>query len=113
MDASRLTITFAILLIGLGLGRFVVSSVGRAGDVMAALFVPPDQALGWPRGVQESDAPWGWRGATSPDRQRPIDRIDDDDHGSTELREWRDPPAGSFVIPVRRVAPVRFGVRPH
>jgi hypothetical protein len=113
MDASRLTITFAIVLIGLGLGRFVVSSVGRAGDVMAALFVPPDQALGWPRGVQEGDAPWGWRGMASPAADRPIDRGDDDDHASSELREWRDPPPGSFVVPVDRVAPVRFGVRPH
>jgi hypothetical protein len=29
-------------------------------DGIAQLFVPPDRTLGWPRGVQESDDPWGW-----------------------------------------------------
>ena len=36
-------------------------SVGQAADGMATLFVPPDRALGWPRGVQEIDDPWAWQ----------------------------------------------------
>jgi hypothetical protein len=39
----------------------MMTSLGRASDVMASLFVPPDRALGWPHGVQEQDAPWSWR----------------------------------------------------
>ena len=34
MDASRLAMTFAVLLVGAGLGRFILSTMGRAGDAM-------------------------------------------------------------------------------
>jgi hypothetical protein len=43
----------------------MMTSLGRASDVMASLFVPPDRALGWPHGVQEQDAAWSWR-STAP-----------------------------------------------
>jgi hypothetical protein len=114
MDASRLTMTFAILLVGVGLGRFVVSSLGQAGDVMASLFVPPDRALGWPHGVQEGDEPWAWHGSVGgAAAQLPIDRGDDDNRGSGDARDWRHPGRGTFVVPVDRVAPVHVGIRPH
>src|SRR5258705_10308077 len=114
MDAARLLMTFTILLIGIGISRFVVTTMGRAGDVMATLFVPPDQALGWPRGVQESDEPWGWRRSTAAGSSRPVDRgDDDDDRASGDVREWVEPLHGTFVVPVDRVAPVHLGVRPH
>jgi hypothetical protein len=114
MDASRLTMTFAVLLIGIGISRFVLSTMGRAGDVMASLFVPPDRALGWPRGVQESDEPWGWRRPSAGGLSRPGDTgADDDDRGSGEARDWTEPLHGTFVVPVDRVAPVHLGVRPH
>jgi hypothetical protein len=113
MDASRLTLTFVVLLIGAGLGRFILSSMGRAGDAMATLFVPPDQALGWPHGVQESDEPWGWRRPRSVASERRTEPNDDGGGGSANPREWTDPAAGRFVVPVDRVAPVHLGVRPH
>ena len=118
MDASRLTMTFAVLLIGVGLARFIFSTMGRACDVMASLFVPPDQALGWPHGVQESDEPWGWRGsAAAPRRTLHPSGTDDCDQGGGAGGDLpgddRDPRAGSFVVPVDRVAPVHLGVRPH
>ena len=46
--------------------RFGLGSLDRAEAVFASLFVPPDRTLGWPRGVQESDAPWGWQPAVDP-----------------------------------------------
>ena len=116
MDASRLTVAFALLGIGYVVGRFVVTSLSGAGDVMASLFVPPDRSLGWPRGVQERDEPWGWRdgpgrglvelapppggdeptvGRPGPDAAAPV------------------PGRGSLVVPLGRVAPVHLGLRPH
>src|SRR5689334_22135263 len=60
MDAPSLVVV-ALVVLGLIFGpRFVLESVGRTGDGLAALFVPPDRSLGWPRGVQEADEPWGW-----------------------------------------------------
>jgi hypothetical protein len=113
MDASRLLITFTILLAGIGISRFVVTTMGRAGDVMATLFVPPDRALGWPRGVQESDEPWAWRRSPGLAAERAIDPNDDGGDGPAEPTEWTDPAAGRFVVPVDRVAPIHLGVRPH
>jgi hypothetical protein len=113
MDASRLALTVAVLLIAFGIGRFVLATAGRAGDGMATLFVPPDRTLGWPLGVQESDEPWAWQ-APPPNAAAPAPDDDgglDDPPGEPAL--WIDPPRGSFVVPVDRVTPVRHGVRPH
>jgi hypothetical protein len=116
MDPARLTLTFAILVLGIGLGRFVLS-LGRAGDVMAALFVPPDRTLGWPHGVQESDEPWGWHepmnAAPAPAGGGESDDDGDGDWEASELRELGGPTSGILVVPVERVAPVHVGVRPH
>ena len=115
MDASHLTLAAALVVMAIGLGRAVNGPLSRAGDGLAVLFVPPDRALGWPRGVQETDEPWGWRSATR----------------ATVDPEWPEPPAdamvggpgpedgpfpprsGSLVVPVGRVAPIHVGVRPH
>jgi hypothetical protein len=113
MDASRLTVAFALVITAIGLSRYVLGTVGRAGDVMAALFVPPDQALGWPHGVQESDEPWAWR-AMSRSSETPGPAPDDDRPGGpTDERSWREPASGRFVVPVARVDPVHLGVRRH
>ena len=111
MDAAHLSELFLFIAVLAGLGRFVIVSLNQAENGFASLFVPPDRALGWPRGVQESDDPWGWRPGmptevfASPDlpdietqRSAPVDGI---------------PWAGSFVIPVRRVAPILLKLRPH
>jgi hypothetical protein len=102
VDPARLALTFAVLAIGVLMGRLVLGTVGRTGDLLSSLFVPPDRALGWPRGVQESDEPWGWRGAAPGGEP--------DSAGSPgggeprEIRELRlDRAAGPFVVPVRRV----------
>ena len=41
--------------------RFALHSFEQVEAGFASLFVPPDRTLPWPRGVQESDSPWGWR----------------------------------------------------
>jgi hypothetical protein len=113
MDASRLTVAFALVVVAIGLSRFVLGTVGRAGDVMAALFVPPDQSLGWPHGVQESDEPWAWRASSrSGGTQAPPPDEDASAGGANDL-SWREPPSGRFVVPVAPVDPVHLGVRPH
>jgi hypothetical protein len=61
MDTPNLLIPAALVLILVFVPRILMQSVGRASDGIAQLFVPPDRALGWPRGVQESDEPWAWR----------------------------------------------------
>jgi hypothetical protein len=100
MDLARLAATFAVLAIGLGLGRLVLGTIGHTGEVLASLFVPPDRALGWPRGVQESDEPWGWRGGAPPsDGSRPDDVAGPSDGGDLVF----DRPTGPYVVPVRRV----------
>jgi hypothetical protein len=61
MDAPHLLVPIAFLVLLIVLPPLAYQAIGRTGDVMAQLFVPPDQALGWPHGIQESDEPWGWR----------------------------------------------------
>jgi hypothetical protein len=41
--------------------RFILELVGRAGQGVARLFLPPEGMSGWPKGVQEDDRHWGWR----------------------------------------------------
>jgi len=61
MDTPNLLIPAVLALLLIFVPRLVLQSVGRASEGIAQLFVPPDRALGWPRGVQESDEPWAWR----------------------------------------------------
>jgi hypothetical protein len=61
MDLSNVLI-FAIAAAALWFGpRLILDSLGRTGETLSVLFVPPDWKMGWPRGVQEGDADWGWR----------------------------------------------------
>jgi hypothetical protein len=60
MDAPNL-VALAICVAAVLLApRVLLTGVGHVSDGIAQLFVPPDRTLGWPRGVQESDDPWGW-----------------------------------------------------
>ena len=84
--------------------RPLLESVGGTGDFLAQLFVPPDRSLGWPRGVQESDAPWGWHAPSTV-----IDR-DDADPDDGAGASWLDLDdlrivvrTGSFIVPVQPV----------
>jgi hypothetical protein len=116
MDASQLPLTFAIAVVAVGATRVVMSSLGRAGDGIATLFVPPDRTLPWPRGVQEGDEPWGWRGAAPTGAAPPVDPgAGEDDQGTGVDRDvaWTEPLDGPFVVPLGPVDPVQVGVRPH
>jgi hypothetical protein len=115
MDASQLGEAAVVVSMAVVVGRFILRPIGGAGDMMAGLFVPPDRSLGWPRGVQESDEPWGWRsGRTEPEVVGGPD--DDLDGGSGDDAEAEDGilgRSGSLVVPIGRVTPVRLGLRPH
>jgi hypothetical protein len=62
--------------------------------------------------VQESDDPWGWRPGVPTEIFASPDLPDVEPVRSTP-DDWMVYRAGSFVIPVRRVAPIRFALRPH
>jgi hypothetical protein len=117
MDPSRFAVTFAVLMIAVGVGRVVLPTFERVGDGMATLFVPPDRALGWPHGVQEGDEPWGWLpGAPSGLDHGPWDGgggNDDPTAGPSDPSDWVHPAHGRFVVPVEPVRQVRTVVRPH
>ena len=113
MDAAHLAQLMLYGGIVLVLVRSVVITLDKAETGFASLFVPPDRALGWPHGVQESDEPWAWR--------RPTSNVEDpglEPPGGPGTRTageplWADESRRPLVVPVRRVAPVRFGLRPH
>jgi hypothetical protein len=72
MDPPNLLTLIAGTVVLVFLPRFAVRSMGVTGDLIAQLFVPPDRALGWPHGVQESDEPWAWRAAPALPGRRAI-----------------------------------------
>lgn len=111
MDAAHLSELFLFVAILAGFARFLIVSLNQAESGFASLFVPPDRNLGWPRGVQEGDAPWGWRPRSTEVFASP-DLPDVETMRSTPA-DWMVYRAGSFVIPVRRVAPIRLELRPH
>jgi hypothetical protein len=119
MDAALLTqvVTIGALFV-LGM-RYAVRTLGHAEAGFASLFVPPDRTLPWPRGVQESDSPWGWR--TTPDGDDPPER-DVDGLTSDLLMPGLDLEAvvaapstgrGRYVAPPHRVDPIRFRTLPQ
>jgi hypothetical protein len=107
MDAADLTKLFMFAVLGVGLGRFVLTSLDRAESGFASLWVPPDRTLGWPRGVQESDEPWAWRRAKSDDSLEPAP-VGVSEPGFSTV----DPAAreGSLIVPVAPVAPVHLAL---
>ncbi|MBA2382913.1 MAG: hypothetical protein H0V73_12450 [Chloroflexi bacterium] len=112
MDASRVAITLAVLLVGVGVGRFLLFTSGRAGDGIATLFVPPDHALGWPHGVQESDEPWAWRSGP-----RSLEVVEaagtDDDPRPPHGPPTSHPRSGSYEVETAPVTPVTIRTRSH
>jgi len=95
--------------------RFMHHSLCAAEEGFASLFVMVDRTtLGWPRGVQESDEPWGWHEGLLPPPERPGGPDDDGpDAGSGARWLLTQPVPGGLVVPVDRVRPVHLGVRPH
>ncbi|HEY7970713.1 MAG TPA: hypothetical protein VID95_12015 [Candidatus Limnocylindrales bacterium] len=117
MDAPSLVTLAAVVVAAVVIvPRVVLESAGRASDGIAALFVPPDRALGWPRGVQEGDDPWGWRSPADVTRvqaaamdERSLDRpvlVDFDGPDPAWFVSDAtivDLGIGDVVVPVRRV----------
>jgi hypothetical protein len=107
LDLAHVVLFAGMILTVVG-ARRVLATLSRAEGGFSSLFVPPDRALGWPRGVQESDAPWAWRPAALPldvlDDARPPDPDAPSDPGATALitghRTYRAGPV--------RVAPIRL-----
>jgi hypothetical protein len=113
VDAGQLTQAFIIAGILLGIGRLVVTTVGRAEGGIAILFVPPDRRLGWPHGVQESDEPWGWHPpATTPTEVFEAAGLDNEPTLPAEA-PLPEPVAGSFVVDPKPVDPITFHARRH
>jgi hypothetical protein len=114
VDSAHLSLTFVLAAVGIGLGRFVLTSMDRAESGFASLWVPPDRTLGWPHGVQESDEPWAWRKGpppidvhAAPPFRPPIDA--DVPRSSEPASPLRD----SLVVPVAAVAPVHLTIHRH
>ena len=62
----------AVIVVGVLLApRVILELVGRAGQGVARLFLPPEGMSGWPKGVQEDDRHWGWRSPAEPDPGAP------------------------------------------
>jgi len=110
MDAPSL-LTFAIVALGIWfVPRLLFESVGRASDGISQLFVPPDRSLGWPHGVQESDAPWGWKATQGPAVRSVLDRPDRTDPELFEIDAFEQvdldpasPTSGGLVVSLRAV----------
>ncbi len=105
MDLSNAPF-YVIAAIALWFGpRLILDSVGKTGDSLSVLFVPPDWKLGWPHGVQEGDADWGWRTPVAAGAQEVVPSADD--AGSPELVELIDGsplgPGDGLVVETRRV----------
>jgi hypothetical protein len=112
MDAAQLSEMVAAVGGLILILRFVIGTLDRAEAGFSALFVPPDRTMPWPRGVQESDAPWGWRPAAEP-----LETIDHDvDPRSIEpTARLLLPVSGHsrYVLPPIPVAPIRFRSLPQ
>ena len=111
MDAAQLTelITIGALLF-LSM-RTVLRTLDRAETGFASLFVPPDRTLPWPRGVQESDSPWGWRPPMPV-----IEGAGEDDGSPADLAAAMAAPApghSRYVEPPHRVDPIHVRTLPQ
>ena len=111
MDAAQLTqlITIGALLF-LSM-RTVLRTLDRAETGFASLFVPPDRTLPWPRGVQESDSPWGWRPP-----MLTIEGAGDDDGSEVDLEAALTAPVpghSRYVEPPQRVEPIHVRTLPQ
>ena len=111
MDTPNLLVLLTVSVLLIVAPRVAYRTVGLTGDFFAQLFVPPDRALGWPRGVQESDAPWGWNPAAMPDADVGLEAAPDlgEPRGpdTLDLGALPDVRTGSYVVPVHPVEPTR------
>jgi len=114
MDALPIAQALVLFVAVTAATRFMLAPLARAGDGIATLFGPQGHSLGWPRGVQESDEPWGWR---APHRVVVDQFSEPDQRGNDQLpatsEVWVDSRPGSFLVPVARVQAIRLRVRPH
>ena len=110
MDAAHLTQLLALAAFVIVFVRLVLGTLDRAEAGFASLFVPPDRTLGWPRGIQESDAPWGWHPPLNP-------LHDDSADPMADLPSYAVPLVLSghttYVERPHPVAPVRFRALPQ
>jgi hypothetical protein len=111
MDTPNLLVLLAVSVLLIVAPRLAYRTVGLTGDFFAQLFVPPDRALGWPHGVQESDAPWGWNPTAMPDPTDVFEAtIDPQAPSRPDLLDLGELPmirTGSYVVPVHPVDPTR------
>jgi hypothetical protein len=95
--------------------RFGLHSFEQVEAGFASLFVPPDRTLPWPRGVQESDSPWGWR---------PPLAVDDGESSELDLPTIdldallagpasREPGHSHYVEPPHQVEPIHVRTLPQ
>jgi hypothetical protein len=114
MDASPITQALLLFVAVTAATRFILAPLARAGDGIATLFGPQNHALGWPRGVQESDEPWAWR---TPQFAVVDHSTQPDDPSGDALSDvsdaWVESSSGRFLVPVTPVEPIRLRVRPH
>jgi ABC-type hemin transport system substrate-binding protein len=114
MDASPITQALVLFVAVTAATRFILAPLARAGDGIATLFGPQNHALGWPRGVQESDEPWAWR---TPQLVVVNQSPHPDDHSGDPLSDvsevWVDSLSGRFLVPVAPVEAIRLRVRLH
>jgi hypothetical protein len=116
MDTSSLIVLVVVGIVLLGAPGVVLRSAGSAGDLLAALFVPPDQTLRWPHGVQESDAPWGWRPAVQTAELDVVGVVTDVDRPALDIDAVLAAPSPGHTAYVERlhpVGPIRFRARPQ
>ena len=108
MDTPNLLVAAIVVVAFIVAPCVLLQSVGRTGDGMAQLFVPPDRTLGWPRGVQESDEPWAWRKPVAAPTPEIADLTVAPQLGaSTDLAALEDVEPTSLVVAVHRVDPRR------
>jgi hypothetical protein len=109
VDAAHLTQGFALAVVGIVALRHVVTTLGRAEAGFGALWVPPDRAMRWPRGVQEGDEPWGWHPPLAEDEVVEAPVTDDE---PVRSHPGALPVVRRYVLEPRSVAPVTLRLRP-
>ena len=106
MDAAHLTQVFALTGIAVWIGRFVLTSLGQAGDAVSAAFSPVGP--GAPPPARRTTASW-WQTARPLEMGAAIAPFVEIDPVP-----WRDtrtvPRRGMFVVPPVQVAPIRLRV---
>ncbi len=106
MDAAHLTQLFALTGIALGIGRFVLSSLGRAGDAVSGAFATIEPGV--PQRARQPTGSW-WQAARTPDADLAIAAFIELDPVITRGAQTVAR-RGTFVVPPIRVAPIQLRV---